>query len=256
MYVNKCLIKPIRNTKKSEIPSISVPFPPELTVEEILRRRPDAKLGSRAPNRFFIYRLAYIKELRKRVDDTVSMTKISPHIGLSWAKESTSVKEAYKKLSDKVEERLKEIRQNETLVLISENFPPQQPRSPQHPLSPQHSSSPQQLSSQQQHQRSSSELSENNIVAEENYNLINCLYPSSPPYDQYPIDQIEDVLQMDPTPSFDASIFYQDMVNYEHHHWPYYYESNAPCFWLVEDNSILVDFNNTIESILNQQFDY
>ncbi|CAG8445529.1 6185_t:CDS:2 [Rhizophagus irregularis] len=162
MYVNKCLIKPIRNTKKSEIPSISVPFPPELTVEEILRRRPDAKLGSRAPNRFFIYRLAYIKELRKRVDDTVSMTKISPHIGLSWAKESTSVKEAYKKLSDKVEERLKEIRQNETL----------------------------------------------------------------------------------------------DMVNYEHHHWPYYYESNAPCFWLVEDNSILVDFNNTIESILNQQFDY
>ncbi|RGB34996.1 hypothetical protein C1646_785990 [Rhizophagus diaphanus] len=240
MYVKKCLIKSIRDTKKSEIPSIKVPFPPELTVEEILRRRPDEKLGSRAPNRFFIYRQAYIKELRKQVDDTVSMTKISPHIGLSWAKESTAVKEAYKELSDKVEERLKEIRQNETLVLISENFPPQ----PQHSLS------------QQQHQRSSSEPSETNIFAEENYDLINSLYPSYSPYDQlfYPIDQIDDVLQMDPTPFFDASVFYQDTVNYEHHHWPYYYESNAPFFWLVEDNSILADFNTT-EEILYQQFD-
>ncbi|RGB40783.1 hypothetical protein C1646_798056 [Rhizophagus diaphanus] len=233
MYVKKCLIKPIRDMKKSEIPSISVPFPPELTVEEILRRRPHEKLGSRAPNRFFIYRLAYIKELRKQVDYTVSMTKISPHIALSWAEESTAVKKAYKELSDQVEKRLKEIRQNETLVLISENFPPQQPQSPQHSLS------------QQQHQRSSSEPSENNIVAEENYNIINCPFPSYTPYDQlfYPIDQI------------DASVFYQDMVNYEYHHWPYYYESNAPCFWLLEDNSILADFNNTTESILNQQFD-
>lgn len=242
MTVKKCSINPIRNKRKDEIPFISVPFPPELTVEEILRRRPDEKLGSRAPNRFFIYRLAYIKELRKRVDDTVSMTKISPHISSSWSKESTTVKEAYKKLSDQVEERLKEIRQNEILVLISENFPPQ-PRFPQHTLP-------------QQHQRSLPEPSENIIFPEEIYNSTNYSYPTYPPYDQlfYPIGPIDDVLQRDPIPIFDSLVFCQDMVNYEYN-WPYYYESNTPCFWsAVEDNSIPNDFIIINESILNQQF--
>jgi hypothetical protein len=111
-----------------EIPPISVPYPPELTVEEILSRRSDERLKSRAPNQFLIYRLAYIKELRKLIGDSISMVKISPYISSSWSREPPEVKEAYKRLSGQVENRLKEIRQNNTLVIIHENFsssPPQ-----------------------------------------------------------------------------------------------------------------------------------
>jgi hypothetical protein len=41
------------------------------------------------------------------------MTKISRHISLSWSKEPSAVKKAYKILFDQVEDRLKEIRQSE-----------------------------------------------------------------------------------------------------------------------------------------------
>jgi hypothetical protein len=111
----------------NEIPLFNVPYPPELTVEEILSRRTDEKMVSRAPNQFFIYRLAYIKELRKRIGGNISMTRISPSISLSWSKEPPEVKEAYKKLSGLVDNRLKEIRQNDTLIIIHENFSSSQP---------------------------------------------------------------------------------------------------------------------------------
>ncbi|GBC05204.1 hypothetical protein RclHR1_00610016 [Rhizophagus clarus] len=102
---------------------INVPYPPELTVDEILSRRSTGKLGSKAPNQFFLYRLAYIKELRK-IGENISMTKISPYISMSWSKEPSEVKKAYKKLSGLVENRLKEIRRNDTLVIIHELFLP------------------------------------------------------------------------------------------------------------------------------------
>jgi hypothetical protein len=226
MYIKTGSSKNIRNTKEGEVPSIRVPYPPELTVEEILKRRPDEKLGSRAPNRFFIYRLAYIKELRKRADDNFSMTKISPHISSSWSKESAAVKEEYKRLSDKVEERLKEIRKNETLVLISEKFPQQPPRSSQH-------------SPSQQNQISSPELEESNIAVETIHNPNFYFYPTYPPYDQfYPINSIVENnqgLQMDYILNFNASSFYyDDAINYE------YLCVDTPCFWLM-DGTILDD---------------
>ncbi|GES98126.1 kinase-like domain-containing protein [Rhizophagus clarus] len=105
----------------NEILSINVPYPPELTVEEILSRRTDERLGSRAPNSFFIYRLAYIKEFKKRIGESISMTKISPYVSLSWSKEPPEIKEAYKRLSNWVEHRLIEMRQknqNNPLVFI------------------------------------------------------------------------------------------------------------------------------------------
>jgi hypothetical protein len=37
-----------------EIPLIDVPYPPELTVEEILSRRTDENLRLKAPNQYFI----------------------------------------------------------------------------------------------------------------------------------------------------------------------------------------------------------
>ncbi|GBC07695.1 hypothetical protein RclHR1_07630001 [Rhizophagus clarus] len=114
----------------NEIPSINVPYPPELTVEEILGRRPNTKLRSRAPNSFIIYRLAYIKELKRIVGDNISMNKISRHISLSWSKEPSEIKAAYKELSGRVENRLIEMRQNNknnTLEIVHENFSSSQP---------------------------------------------------------------------------------------------------------------------------------
>ncbi|CAB4441260.1 unnamed protein product [Rhizophagus irregularis] len=113
------------NVKKStnyEIPLFKVPFPPELTVEEILSNRSEDRLKSRAPNRYFIYRLAFLKELRKRTNDNVSMTKISSHISSMWFNETTAVRNAYKNLSEQVENRLTEIRRKEKLVLIDESL--------------------------------------------------------------------------------------------------------------------------------------
>ncbi|CAB4432600.1 unnamed protein product [Rhizophagus irregularis] len=111
-----------RKLTKYEVPSFKVPFPPEVTVEEILATRSEDKLKSRAPNRYLIYRIAFLKELRKRTDDNVPMTKISGYISSLWHNESAAVRDAYKELSDKVEDRLKEIRQREKLVIITE-FP-------------------------------------------------------------------------------------------------------------------------------------
>jgi hypothetical protein len=121
---------------ENEIPLINVPYPPELTVEEILSRRTDERLGSKAPNQFFIYRLAYIKELRKMIGENISMTRISPHISLAWSKETPEVKEAYKRLSGQVESRLREIRRTDNLIIIHETFssPPPSPTNNDEPI--------------------------------------------------------------------------------------------------------------------------
>ncbi|RGB35657.1 hypothetical protein C1646_667565 [Rhizophagus diaphanus] len=114
----------------NEIPLINVPYPPELTIEEILSRRSEEKLRLKAPNQFFIYRLAYIKELKKLIGENISMTKISPQISFSWAREPPEIKQAYKNLSDLAENRLKEIRQNNSLVIIYDNNSSQPPSPP------------------------------------------------------------------------------------------------------------------------------
>ncbi|CAB4431267.1 unnamed protein product [Rhizophagus irregularis] len=111
----------VKKSSKYVLPLFKVPFPPELTVEEILSSRSDDKLKSKAPNRYLIYRLAFLKELRKRTDENVSMTKISSHISSMWFNETTAVRDAYRDLSKQVENRLTEIRQKEKLVLINES---------------------------------------------------------------------------------------------------------------------------------------
>jgi hypothetical protein len=111
----------------NKIPLINVPYPPELTIEEIVGRRSVDRLGSKGPNQFFIYRLAYLKELRKKFGDNVSMTKISPSISLSWSKEPPKVKMAYKSLSYQVENRLVEMRRKDTPIFIHEYVSSPQP---------------------------------------------------------------------------------------------------------------------------------
>ncbi|CAB5156200.1 hypothetical protein RhiirA5_425840 [Rhizophagus irregularis] len=112
----------VKKSTKYKIPLFKIPFPPELTVEEVLSNRTDDRLNSRAPNRYFIYRLAFLKELRKRTDDIVSMTKISSYISSMWFNETTAVRDAYKNLSEQVENRLTEIRRKEKLVLVNESL--------------------------------------------------------------------------------------------------------------------------------------
>ncbi|CAB4381685.1 unnamed protein product [Rhizophagus irregularis] len=114
----------VKKSTKYEIPLFKVPFPPELSVGEILGSRSEDKLKSRAPNGYLIYRLAFLKELRKRTDDILSMTKISSHISSMWFNEKTAVRDAYKKLSEDVENRLTEIRQKEKLIIVDESFSP------------------------------------------------------------------------------------------------------------------------------------
>ncbi|CAG8684649.1 uncharacterized protein OCT59_012542 [Rhizophagus irregularis] len=112
----------VKKSTKYEIPLFKVPFPPELTVEEILSNRSEDRLKSRAPNSYFIYRLAFLKELRKRTNDNVPMTKISSYISSMWFNETTAVRDAYKNLSEQVENRLTEIRRKEKLVLVNESL--------------------------------------------------------------------------------------------------------------------------------------
>jgi len=128
-----------KNKKVRGIPSIVVPYPCELTIDEILSRRTEKNLASsRAPNCFFLYKMAYMKELRKIVNENVPMTTMSSFISSAWSKEPSKLKEHYISLSQQLEIRLKEIneikeiRQTETIVHITVNFPQQPPR-PQPP---------------------------------------------------------------------------------------------------------------------------
>uniref|UniRef100_U9T0U0 MATA-HMG n=1 Tax=Rhizophagus irregularis (strain DAOM 181602 / DAOM 197198 / MUCL 43194) TaxID=747089 RepID=U9T0U0_RHIID len=118
--LNTVTVKKSKKSAKHQIPFFRLPFPPELTVEEILRSGTKDKFRSNPPNRYFIYRLAFLKELRKRTaDDIAPMSKISAHVSSMWFNESTPVRDVYKELSDQVESRLKE-----KSVRINESYKP------------------------------------------------------------------------------------------------------------------------------------
>ena len=104
--------------------NFKVPFPPEINPDEVLNRRTDENLNKKHPNSFFVYRLAYLKELKKHLNiDNVSMNIISPHIGDSWAKESIGVKNMYKQISDQVREQLEGIRRRNFVVINEDPRP-------------------------------------------------------------------------------------------------------------------------------------
>ncbi|CAG8441898.1 17854_t:CDS:1 [Funneliformis caledonium] len=121
------VIRPTRNMKKNrnepmvEIPDFEIPFPPKVTAQEIVAQRPPCKLGSRPPNIFFLYRMNYIKALKKILPN-ISMRPLSKHISESWRQEPEDRKEAYKVLFDQVEKAL-ESRRRQDLILVSEDFP-------------------------------------------------------------------------------------------------------------------------------------
>ena len=93
------------------IPKFELPLPPELTVEEILGQRTRTNLHLRSPNCYFIYKQAYIKQLKKLVNiNNISVDKIATCVNKSWRAESATVKEEYKKLSVNARDRLYQLR--------------------------------------------------------------------------------------------------------------------------------------------------
>ncbi|CAI2168180.1 17954_t:CDS:2 [Funneliformis geosporum] len=82
-----------------DYPTIKLPFPPTITPEELSTSPNKNKVvKSKAPNCFFVYRLAYVREL-KNMGRQFAMTEISGIIASSWNKEPKHVKQAYRKLS-------------------------------------------------------------------------------------------------------------------------------------------------------------
>jgi len=122
-----------QNNKKNDeffkIPDIEVPFPPDLTAEEIVdkrSRRDPNKLRSRPPNHFIIYRINYIKALKKIVPKP-SMRPLSKHIATLWENEPEYRKVVYKELSEEVGKVLENLRKKDPFLVPKvfgpEDFP-------------------------------------------------------------------------------------------------------------------------------------
>ncbi|CAG8585153.1 12916_t:CDS:1 [Funneliformis mosseae] len=85
--------------KIQDYPTITLPFPPTITPEELSTCPNKNKVvKSKAPNCFFVYRQAYVREL-KNFGRNYSMTEVSGIIASSWRREPKHVKLAYKNLA-------------------------------------------------------------------------------------------------------------------------------------------------------------
>ncbi|RHZ46853.1 hypothetical protein Glove_606g40 [Diversispora epigaea] len=82
----------------------TVPFPPRLSMEDLLKPRNDKCGKMKVPNKFFIYRKWYTKCLvdnNMKIDQTSS---ISPRISKQWRNESQEVRDHYGDLSKRASE--------------------------------------------------------------------------------------------------------------------------------------------------------
>ncbi|RIA99542.1 hypothetical protein C1645_747064 [Glomus cerebriforme] len=96
--------------KIMNLKDITVPFPPQIKPEDILEKRRQNRKSAKSPNAFFIYRIAYLDQLRLN-NFRVKMTDMSGMVSTSWKKEPSNVKAAYKDLARKVERLVIEARQ-------------------------------------------------------------------------------------------------------------------------------------------------
>src|ERR1043165_572532 len=94
-------------------PIIELPFPPVIEPKDLIVNKkppqdnPNGK-QSRAPNAFIIYRKAFVKAARDQ-GYILPMTVISTMASASWEKESSLVKEEYKKLAKDTHKLIKEM---------------------------------------------------------------------------------------------------------------------------------------------------
>ncbi|CAG8504303.1 2003_t:CDS:1 [Acaulospora colombiana] len=77
-----------------------IPFPPKITVEEVLMLNKNLESKSKPPNRFFIFRMYYVRELHRQ-GRTYSQTALSRTIGRCWRKLPEYKKDCYGELAYK-----------------------------------------------------------------------------------------------------------------------------------------------------------
>ncbi|CAG8458920.1 2433_t:CDS:2 [Paraglomus brasilianum] len=87
---------------------ITLPYPPEISPTELLSRKKSGPGLTKTANAFFVYRKAYVKEL-KRLGKRIKMTQISGVISYSWSREPEKTRSAYKDIADEASEMFKKI---------------------------------------------------------------------------------------------------------------------------------------------------
>jgi hypothetical protein len=103
-------------------PPIQLPFPPPITAQDIVLKRPTSKICSKSPNAFFIYRKVYFDQLAL-LNQRFKMTDVSKLVSLYWNNECNEVKEAYKKIAQEVECELNKRRKRDLVYPdINSNF--------------------------------------------------------------------------------------------------------------------------------------
>ncbi|PKY52372.1 kinase-like protein [Rhizophagus irregularis] len=85
-----------------DVMKISVPYPPQITAEEVLNRS-KAKERKKAPNSFMIYRMAYIKELKTK-NLNINQFNASVLAASKWNNESEEIKK------DRIKEAIDELK--------------------------------------------------------------------------------------------------------------------------------------------------
>ncbi|RHZ80251.1 hypothetical protein Glove_138g15 [Diversispora epigaea] len=93
---------------------IELPYPPQITPQEIINQRGlERRLSAKSPNAFFIYRKAYLNQLKAQ-KCKYKMVDVSPLAGASWKIASQQVKNAYKEIAREVYRILKDMRQQDS----------------------------------------------------------------------------------------------------------------------------------------------
>ncbi|RIB19813.1 hypothetical protein C2G38_2082265 [Gigaspora rosea] len=96
-------------TMMIEPPFIQLPFPPKITANDIVQRRPHSRIRSKSPNAFFVYRKAFYDHLALS-NQRYQMTYVSKLVSHYWKNETEQVKTEYKRIADEVEVKLNEER--------------------------------------------------------------------------------------------------------------------------------------------------
>ncbi|CAG8569922.1 14175_t:CDS:1 [Ambispora leptoticha] len=97
----------LSNLLSATLESMSPPFPPEITAEEIIVPKQDGKAPTKAPNNFLIYRKAFVKTLNSK-GIFLPMRAISLAISKRWKSEPAWIKDAYTQIANEAGQLLNE----------------------------------------------------------------------------------------------------------------------------------------------------
>ncbi|CAG8494487.1 2505_t:CDS:2 [Diversispora eburnea] len=93
---------------------IILPFPPNISANEIADKRRKDQIMLKSPNAFMIYRMAFLDHLNL-LNQNFKMTDVSKLVSIYWRNEPDTVKDAYKKIAHEVEQELNERRKKNVL---------------------------------------------------------------------------------------------------------------------------------------------